>query len=138
MTPVPKGIYVPAIIVLLTDGENNQYPPPLDIIDQIENRGVRVFAVGLGTPGGTVVTNEGRSMRTRLDEATLKQVADLTGGQYYNASSAEDLHAIYEQLGVELVMRAEKQEVTWGFAAIAMNLFVVAGALSLLWFNRVL
>jgi Ca-activated chloride channel family protein len=138
MTPVPEGTYVPAIIILLTDGENNQYPPPLDIIDQIENRGVRIYTVGLGTPGGAVITNQGQSMRTRLDEATLEKAADLTGGEYYKASSAQDLHSIYENLGMQLVMRSERQEITWGFAAIAMNLFLIAGALSLLWFNRVL
>jgi hypothetical protein len=54
------------------------------------------------------------------------------------ARRAHKTYAIYENLGMQLVMRAEKQEITWGFAAIAMNLFLIAGALSLLWFNRVL
>ncbi len=138
MTPVPKGTYVPAIIVLLTDGENNQYPPPLEIIDQVVNRGVRVFTVGLGSNQGIVVTNQGRSMRTRLDEATLKKIAELTDGEYFNASSAQDLRTIYEHLGLELVMRTEKQEITWGLAGISILLLLIASTLSLIWFNRVL
>jgi Ca-activated chloride channel family protein len=138
MTPVPKGTYVPAIIVLLTDGENNQYPPPLDIIDQVVNRGVRVFTVGLGSNQGVVVTNQGRSMRTRLDEATLKKIAEETDGEYFNASSAQDLRTIYEHLGLELVMRTEKQEITWGFAGIGILLLLMASTLSMFWFNRVL
>ncbi len=138
MTPVPKGTYVPAIIVLLTDGENNQYPPPLEIIDQVVDRGVRVYTIGMGSPGGVVLTNQGRTMRTRLDEATLKKIAEQTDGQYFNASNAQDLRTIYENLSLQLVMRAEKQEITWGLAATAILLLVLAGTLSLLWFNRVL
>ncbi len=138
MTPVPKGTYEPAIIVLLTDGENNQYPPPLDIIDQVVDRGVRVFTVGLGSNQGIVLTNQGRSMRTRLDEATLKKIADQTDGEYYSASNAQDLRTIYEHLGLELVMRTEKQEITWGLAGISILLLICAGGLSLAWFNRVL
>ncbi len=138
MTPVPKGTFEPAIIVLLTDGENNQFPPPLDIINQVVDRGVRVFTVGLGSNQGVVVTNQGRSMRTRLDEATLKKIAEQTDGEYFNASSAQDLRTIYEHLGLELVMRTEKQEITWGLAGISILFLLVASTLSLVWFNRVL
>ncbi len=138
MTPVPEGEYIPAIVVLLTDGENNQFPMPLDIIDQVENRGVRVYTVGLGSPDGIVLSNQGRVMRTRLDEAMLERIAAETDGDYYAASSAHELRAIYEDLGMQMVMRTEKQEITWALAAIAINLWLIAGALSLLWFNRVL
>ncbi len=138
MTPVPRGDYTPAIIVLLTDGENNQFPPPLDIIEQVENRGVRVYTVGLGSQDGVLLTLQGRSTRTRLDETTLTKIADETDGEYYTASSAEELRAVYENLGMQMVMREEEQEITWALAAIAMNLFLFAGALSILWFNRIL
>jgi Ca-activated chloride channel family protein len=137
-TPVPKGTYSPAVVVLLSDGQNNQYPPPLDIIDQVVNRGVRVFTVGLGTAEGIVVSNQGRSMRTQLDEATLKKIAQDTDGLYFNASSEQDLRSIYENLSLQLVMRAEKQEITWELAAVAIILLILAGTISLLWFNRVL
>ncbi len=137
-TPVPKGTYSPAIIVLLSDGENNQFPPPLDIIDQVVDRGVRVFTVGLGSQEGIVLSNHGRSMRTRLDEQTLKKIAGQTDGQYFLASNEEDLRTIYANLGSQLVFRTEQQEITAELAAIAILLLLCAGALSLLWFNRVL
>lgn len=137
-TPVPKGSYSPAVIVLLTDGENNQYPPPLEIIDQVVNRGVRVFTVGLGSAAGIVLSNQGRAMRTRLDEATLKKIAEQTDGLYFNASSEKDLRSIYENLSLQLVMRSEKQEITWELAGVAIIFLLVAGTLSMLWFNRVL
>ncbi len=138
MTPVPEGEYIPAVIILLTDGENNQFPMPLDVIDQVHHRGVRVYTVGLGSPDGIVLSNEGRMMRTRLDEAMLESIASETNGEYLEASSARELQAIYENLGMQMVMRTERQEITWALAAVAINLWLIAGALSLVWFNRVL
>jgi Ca-activated chloride channel homolog len=135
-TPVPQGQYEAAIIVLLSDGENNVNPPPLQVVDQLVNRGFRVYTVGVGTAEGTILHVQGRSVRVRLDETTLKEIASQTDGQYYNASNETDLRAIYENLSTKLVLRSEKQEVTaflTGFAAI-LSLF--AGFLSLLWFNR--
>lgn len=135
-TPVPKGTYAPAIIVLLTDGENNQFPPPLSIVDQVAARGIRVFTVGIGSADGVVVRNQGRSMRTRLDEETLRRIADATDGEYYNATNTEDLKSIYERLSTHLVFRTEKAEITALFTAVSVALSLAAGALSLLWFSR--
>jgi Ca-activated chloride channel family protein len=80
---------------------------------------------------------QGRSVRTRLDEATLKQIADATGGQYYNASNEKDLRAVYENLTTQLVFRQQRTEVTAILTAIAALLSIAAAGLSLLWFNRI-
>jgi Ca-activated chloride channel family protein len=135
-TPVPKGQYEPAIVVLLSDGENNVFPPPLQVVDDLVNRGIRVYTVGVGTPAGTILHVEGRSVRVRLDEATLKQIADQTDGQYFNAANETDLRAIYENLATRFVMRSEKQEITAFLTGVAAMISLVAGFLSLLWFNR--
>jgi Ca-activated chloride channel family protein len=135
-TPVPKGQFEPAIIVLLSDGENNVFPPPLQVVDQLVNRGIRVYTVGVGTPAGTILHVEGRSVRVRLDETTLKEIAQQTDGQYYNAANESDLRTIYENLATRLVVRSEKQEITFALTAVAGLLSLIAGFLSLLWFNR--
>jgi Ca-activated chloride channel family protein len=134
--PREKGQFAAASIVLLTDGENNQAPPPLTVIDEAVKRGVRVYTVGVGTPEGAIVKNEGRSARSELDEATLKKLAELSEAQYFNAQSESDLQAIYEHLATELVLRDERTEVTVLFAAVAAALLLAAGCFSLLWFNR--
>lgn len=135
-TPVPKGKYASAIVVLLTDGENNQYPSPLDVVDEAVNRGIRIYTVGVGSAAGTTLHIQGRSILTRLDESTLKKIASLTDGEYFNASSANDLQAIYSHLSTTIVLRTEKSEVTVLFTALAAGISLVSGALSLLWFNR--
>lgn len=135
--PVPKGADRTATIVLLSDGQNNQFPAPQQVIEDAVNRGIRVYTVGVGSAEGTVVRIQGRSVRTRLDEATLKQIAEATGGQYYNASNEKDLHAVYENLSTQLVLRQQKTEITAIFTAIAAVLSMIAAALSLFWFNRI-
>lgn len=126
-----------ATIVLLTDGQNNQYPPPLTIVEEASSRGVRVYTIGLGTPEGTVLRIGGRGIRTRLDEETLKRVAALTDAEYFNAQNEEELRSVYENLTTELVIRKEKAEVSALFAAGAALLTVLAAALSLRWFGRI-
>lgn len=135
-TAVPGGVKAAASIILLTDGQNNQFPPPLAIIDSAISRGVRVYTVGVGTPQGAVVSLEGRSIRTALDEVTLKKIAEVTDAEYFNATNAEDLKKVYESLTTQLVIKSEKAEVTVLFTFAAALLSVVGGALSLLWFNR--
>jgi len=134
--PLPKGQYAPAIVVLLTDGESNTGPDPVEIAKQAALRGVRVFTVGVGSAEGTILRIQGRSVRTRLDEVSLKKIADLTDGQYYNASSEGDLKTIYDNLGSQTVLRTEKTEITYMFTGAAIIVSLMAGMLSLLWFSR--
>ncbi|HVP18893.1 MAG TPA: VWA domain-containing protein [Spirochaetia bacterium] len=134
--PVPPGSYTSAVIVLLTDGQSNQGPNPLDVADKAANLGVRVYTVGVGTKEGAIIGFEGFSFRVILDEATLKQIAAKTAGQYYKASSEGDLHRIYDNLSTRLMVEREKTEITALFVAAAAVLLLAAGAFSLIWFNR--
>jgi Ca-activated chloride channel homolog len=136
-TPVPKGTYTSAVIVLLTDGENNVSPDPLAAAQAAADRGVRIYTVGIGSAAGTPLHVNGFTVHTALDEATLQQIAQLTEGAYYNAENQQDLRTIYENLDLELVIKPEKTEVTALFAAAAILLLLIGGACSLVWFGRV-
>ena len=136
-TPPPGGtLNAPATIILLSDGQNNQFPAPLQIIDEAITRGIRVYTVGVGSAEGTVIRLQGRAIRTRLDEDTLKKIAQVTDAEYFNASNERDLRAVYERLSTQLVLRQQKTEVTAYLTAAAAILSIVAGALSLAWFQR--
>ncbi len=106
-TPVPRGVYAPAVIVLLTDGVSNTGPSPLDAVQQAVDRGVRVYTVGIGTPEGTTLGYYGFRMRVRLDEDTLKRIAEKTDGVYFNANNEADLVKVYENLSTKLVFNPE-------------------------------
>jgi Ca-activated chloride channel family protein len=73
---------------------------------------------------------------TRLDETTLRGMAEATGGRYFNAQNEGDLRQIYDDLSRERVLEDKETEVTFAFAAAALIFSMLAGGLGLAWFNR--
>ena len=136
-TPMPQGTYAPAVIVLLSDGENNENPDPLALAQMAADRGVRIYTIGIGSPGGATVKINGYSMHTQLDESMLQQVAQISGGQYFNAQSEQDLQAIYDQVQSQLIIKPEQTELTALFVGAGVLALLLGGALSLLWLGRI-
>jgi Ca-activated chloride channel family protein len=135
-TPVPKGTFTSAVIVLLTDGENNVSPDPLAAAQAAADRGVRIYTIGIGSAAGIPLHINGFNVYTRLDEATLQGIAQITDGAYYNAESQEELRSIYENLDLQLVIKPEEMEVTSLFAGFGVLLLLIGAVFSLLWFSR--
>jgi Ca-activated chloride channel family protein len=136
--PVPPGSYSSAAIILLTDGQRTTGPDSIEAARMAADRGVRVFTVGFGTAGGETIGFEGWSMRVRLDEATLKEIANMTRGQYFYAGTAKDLKKVYESLNSRILLEKKDMEISSLFAAAAAVTALVSALLSLLWFNRIL
>jgi Ca-activated chloride channel family protein len=139
VTPVeaPQGWYPSAVIVLFTDGENNQDPEPAVAAELAADLGVRVYTVGIGTAAGTTIEVEGMSIHTSLDEPLLQYIASETGGLYYNAGNEAELDRIYGDLKPKLSIKPEEIEMTSIFAGLGMIVFLAGGLLSLLWFGHV-
>jgi Ca-activated chloride channel family protein len=155
-----EGEYQPDIIVLLTDGASNTGPFPLDAAREAAGRGIRVYTIGFGTESGSIMDcgnylfggfsgqpqfggspfgfgGFGGGFRRGIDEGTLQEIADLTGGDYYSASSASELQEVFENLPTYLITRLETTEISVLFTAIGALLAAIAISLSLLW-NRIL
>jgi len=155
-TPVAPGAYAPDIIVLLTDGVSNAGPLPVDAAKQAADRGVRVYTVGFGTANGGAFSAScapqlvGRepgagfggggfgggpqgAFRRGIDEATLQQVASITGGKYYPAESAQELESVLQSLPTSLITRHEAVELSVGFVAVGALLAVGAIYLGRAW-----
>lgn len=135
-TPVPSGTHAPAVIVLLSDGENNERPDPMAAAQAAADRGVRVYTVGLGSAAGTTLDLNGYRVHTQLDAATLQQIAQTTGGTYYGASDTASLMSVYDHLDTQLVVRPEQIELTSAFAGIGLALLAVGALASLRWQGR--
>jgi Ca-activated chloride channel family protein len=135
-TPVPQGTYSSAVMVLFTDGENNENPNPLEAAQAAADRGVRIYTVGLGSPAGTTLHVNGFTVHTQLNEDLLRQISQISGGAYYNAQSEEDLAKIYDNITSQLVIKPEKTEITSILAGAGILALLIAGAFSLFWFNR--
>jgi Ca-activated chloride channel homolog len=134
--PVAPGTYAPAAIVLLTDGENTTPPDPFEAARSAADRGVRIYTVGIGSAAGVTLEVEGFVVHSKLDEATLQQISDITGGAYYAADDPAELGAIYDKLDTRLVVRQEAMEVTSLFAGIAVVVLVAGAITSLVWLGR--
>jgi Ca-activated chloride channel homolog len=135
--PVAPGSYASAAIILLTDGQTTTGPDPIEAARMAADRGVRVYTVGIGTPGGELIGAEGWSMRVRLDEQALKTIANLTHAEYFFAGNAPDLHQIYQNLNTKLFFERKETEITALFSAAAAIVALLSALLSLLWFNRI-
>lgn len=84
------------VVVLLSDGESNiGEASPRAGAEAAKADGVKIYTVGIGTP------SQG------LDEATMKEVAEISGGQYFNARDAAGLEKVYGEID-----RLERSEIT--------------------------
>jgi len=132
------GSYGSAAIILLTDGQTTTGPNPIEAAKMAAERGVRVFTVGIGTTKGEILGSEGWSMRVKLDEDALKNIAQATHAEYFFADNSTDLTKIYESLNTRLSLETKQTEITALLAAAAAALSLISAFLSVLWFNRIL
>jgi Ca-activated chloride channel family protein len=160
--PVAAGAYAPDIIVLLTDGASNAGPAPVDAAHQALDRGLRVYTIGFGSvDGGPIdptcrqqfIGNEpgggfggggggfgggfggggGGQFPRGIDEDTLRQVADLTGGTYYPATNAAELEQVFAGLPTNLITKRESVELSVGFVGLGGVLAAFGLLLARVW-----
>lgn len=134
---LPEETYPSAVIVLLTDGENTAPPDPIAAAQAASDLGVRIYPIGIGSAAGTTLEVDGFFVHTRLDEAVLQQIAQISSGVYFNAANVADFQEIYAAISPQLQVKAEKTEVTSIFAGAGLLFLLVGGAFSLIWFSRI-
>jgi len=135
-TALPEGTFIPASIVLLSDGENTNAPDPLAAALEAAQRGVRIYTIGIGSPAGATLEIEGFLVFTQLNEGMLQSIAEITEGDYFNAQNEEELRRVYDELDPELVIKAEKMEITSILAGASLIILLLSGLFSLLWYGR--
>ncbi|GAB97943.1 Ca-activated chloride channel family protein [Kineosphaera limosa] len=143
-TPGPTGepgdpdepAQVPARIVLLSDGTNTRGREVPEAADAAAAAEVPVSTIAYGTPNGVIDIGMGRLVAVPVDEMTLRQLAEATGGQAYRAGSGQELASVYEDIGSSIGWRTEPREVGGYVTGAALLLALVAAALSLRWFAR--
>ncbi len=149
------GDYQPDTIILLTDGRNTQGVEPVTAATEAAARRVRVYTIGFGTtqpsqmmctrdqisgdaafrPDGRGGFGGGRGRYQQIDEATLTQVADMTGGEYFQAEDAEALSDVLLDLPNSITLQRQDMEITVWFALAGAVLILLAVGLSQ-WWNR--
>jgi len=129
---------VSRVVILLTDGENNRGEvAPMTAAEIAKTFGIRVYTVGVGTVGTapypvqTPFGIELRDMEVKIDEDLLTQIANITGGQYFRATSNKKLEEIYREIDklekskIDVQQYSRKSEEFLPFALLGA-LFLVA------------
>jgi Ca-activated chloride channel family protein len=132
----------PLAIVVLSDGANTTGDyTPLEAAQKAADAGIPVFTVAFGTDSGTVEGPDGfggtRTIRVPPDPTTLRQVAETTGGQFFEAADEAALRSVYDEIGSQVGVDREQKELTVAFTAARALLLLLGGALSTLWFGRI-
>jgi Ca-activated chloride channel family protein len=138
-------------VLFLSDGAQNRgVLLPIQGAELARQAGIPVYTVALGTPNGSLPSGQfgagppgifggGGGGGRRLvppDPATLRQIAEVTNGEFFNARSSKALQSAYKRLGSQLGRTRAKTEITYEFVGLAALLLMVAGGLSALWAPR--
>jgi Ca-activated chloride channel homolog len=123
------------VIILLTDGENNAGNiDPIQAAEITSLYGIRLYTIGVGTQGmamGPVQIIEGNILfgpvEVEIDEKTLKEAAELTGGKYFRAVDKNALEKIYHEIDT-----LEKSRIRATFSSSRMELYPWCAALAAL------
>jgi len=122
---------VPAAIVLLSDGKVTIGRDPLPVATQARRLGVPIHTVALGTESAVIQTPDGSLLAVPPDPETMARIARRSGGRSFQVSDANQLSAIYEDLGSRVATRDEQREVTAAFAAGGILLLLLAAGAGL-------
>ena len=130
----------PAAILLLSDGaQTTGTLTPEAASSQARAFGIPIYTIALGTAEGQLEIEFGgvrRIIPVPPDRQTLRRIAESTGGEFFDAPSAEALSSAYERLDSLLSTEPEPMEATFAFLGAAALLLVLAGALSAVWSGR--
>ncbi|MCY1692836.1 VWA domain-containing protein [Curtobacterium sp. SL109] len=128
---------IPARLVLLSDGANTAGRDPSTAAEAAREAGLPVSTIAYGTADG-VANLWGGQQSVPVDETTLRQLADDTDGRFYRAESTDELRNVYQDIGSSIGWHVEPVDITPYVALLGMLLALVAGALSLRWFSRII
>jgi Ca-activated chloride channel family protein len=137
--PRKNGKRVPGAIVLLSDGSSNVGPGPLAAARQAKADHIPIYTISLGTPNGTIpIKKKGQTVSTPVPVSSqeLAQIAQASGGKAYTAADSAKANEVYAHLAVALGHKKVKREITADIAGGGLVLLIAGGALSLLWFGR--
>ncbi|HUW02197.1 MAG TPA: VWA domain-containing protein, partial [Acidimicrobiales bacterium] len=136
-TPLEGDEEIPLRIVLMTDGQTTVGRPDLEGAQQAKDLGIQVSTIAFGTDRG-VIQIEGEQGLTPVpvEESSLRDIATLTGGEFFRAESLTELENVYADIGSAVGFETIEQEVTDRFVGFGLALMILSAALSLIWFSR--
>jgi Ca-activated chloride channel family protein len=133
--PDESGQLAPARILLMSDGYRTAGRTVEEAAEAAAAAEIPVSTVAFGTDEGVIELDE-ELVSVPVDRDALSFLAEETGGDYYEAVTAEQLRSVYEDMGSSLGYRTIAEDVSQWFIGTAMILLFAAAGLSLAWTSR--
>ncbi|MDR1807319.1 MAG: VWA domain-containing protein [Propionibacteriaceae bacterium] len=118
----------PAVIVLLSDGESTVGQPSSEAAKKAKEMGIPVSTIAFGTANGTIPGERGGYDAVPVNSAELKRVAQLSGGQFFEATDLDQLKSVYDGISRSIGYEEVEDEITERFVGYAVVLAVIAAA----------
>lgn len=145
------------VVILLTDGVNNKGKiTPITAAQTASSLDIRIYTIGVGKRGGAPIPKydpifgkdyirnpDGSLYLTKVNEETLRQIAEMTGAQYFRAVDEDKLSRIYEEIAkmektkIEIKKYTKYQELAVYFLLPALLLFILEIILSNTRFRKI-
>jgi Ca-activated chloride channel homolog len=126
------------VVILLTDGVHNAGQiDPLTAAEAAKTLGIKVYTIGMGKPGmvpmpqRTIFGEQVVMVESQLDEETLQQIAEITGGRFFRAYDTQELAQVYDEINqlekskIEIQRFDRTQELANWFLAPALLLLLI-------------
>jgi Ca-activated chloride channel family protein len=136
-----KGSTIPVTILLISDGkQEGGGVSAAQAARRAKALKVPIYTVALGTPNGVVEVRRTGGFIERIqvppDPATLKAIANTTGGKFFEAPDQKQLGSVYDELASRLGHRTKNEEITFAFGGAGALLMLAGGALAAALFRR--
>ena len=126
-----------ASIVLLSDGNVDTGRSATDAAQAAKDANVAISAIAYGTAQGTI-TLDGNTVSAAADPTTMQQVAKISGGTEYEATSAGELADVYQEVQGRVGYHVEQREILRWFIGVGIVALIAAFAASMVWNGRFL
>jgi Ca-activated chloride channel family protein len=138
----PAGRQAPAAMIVLSDGKSTSGVSPVAAAQLARRAHIPVYTVVVGTPQGTITVHrkDGSAavVPAPVDPSTLNAIAQASGGQAFDATTATRLSVIYQDLGRRLAHHDVPRQVTVDFVGAGLALLLVGSGLSLTVLGRLI
>ena len=134
--PAPDGADVPAVVVLMSDGATTRGTSNAVASQNAVDVGVPVSTIAFGTDNGTVTLPSGEKVSVPVDAAALEQIAQITSGTAYQATTSSQLKDVYSAIGSSIGYETTTSSLTPWFVGGSLVGLLLASGLALAWSNR--
>ena len=130
------------VVILLTDGDSRTGMDPRQAATAAAALGIRVYTIGMGSSGGGGLLGGMFGPGSTLDEATLKEIAEITNARYFRTDDTRSLESVYstidelEKTTAEVQEFVHREERYHGVLSFGLFLLLVQQLLAQTWLRR--